>query len=264
MRILVTNDDGIHAKGLGALVRVAEQIGDEVWTVAPETDQSGVAHSMSLNDPLRLRQVGERAYAVRGTPTDCVLMAVRHIMPEPPDLILSGFNKGQNLAEDITYSGTVAAAIEGTILGVRSIALSQAYSFAPDTHPPYETGEALAPEIVRKLLDLDLPRETLININFPNRAPGAVEGVRVTGQGRRNIDFLAIDKRMDGRGNAYYWLAYNGQNPKPDTGTDLESVRAGYVSVTPLSVDMTDHAARDAVAEALGVKTDGPDGPGNR
>jgi 5'-nucleotidase len=264
MRILVTNDDGIHAKGLG------------LWCALPNrlAMRSGPSRRRPISRvsripcrstiPCACAKSAKRAYAVRGTPTDCVLMAVRHIMPEPPDLILSGFNKGQNLAEDITYSGTVAAAIEGTILGVRSIALSQAYSFAPDTHPPYETGEALAPEIVRKLLDLDLPRETLININFPNRAPGAVEGVRVTGQGRRNIDFLAIDKRMDGRGNAYYWLAYNGQNPKPDTGTDLESVRAGYVSVTPLSVDMTDHATRDAVAEALGVKTDGSDGPGNR
>lgn len=257
MRILVTNDDGVHAKGIANLCRVAEKVGDEVWMVAPETDQSGVAHSMSLNDPLRLRkvggQLGERAFAVRGTPTDCVLMAVRHVMPEPPDLILSGFNKGQNLAEDITYSGTVAAAIEGTILGIKSIALSQAYSFAPDTDPPYETGEALAPDIINRLMTLDLPPTTLLNINFPNRAPGAVEGVRVTGQGQRNIDFLAIDKRMDGRGNAYYWLAYNGQNPKPDTGSDLESVRAGYVSVTPLSIDMTDHASKDAVAGALGL-----------
>lgn len=253
MRILVTNDDGIHAPGLASLERIAEAVGDEVWTVAPETDQSGVAHSMSLNDPLRLRQVGERSFAVRGTPTDCVLMAVRHVMPEAPDLVLSGINKGQNLAEDITYSGTVAAAIEGTILGVRSIALSQAYSFAPDVQPPYATGEALGPELIKKLLKLDLPKETLLNINFPNRAPDAVEGVRVTAQGRRNIDFLTIDKRTDGRGNPYYWLAYNGHNPKPDTGTDLESVRAGYVSVTPLSIDTTHHAFKAKVEEALGL-----------
>lgn len=253
MRILVTNDDGIHAPGLASLCRIAESVGDEVWTVAPETDQSGVAHSMSLNDPLRLRQVGERSFAVRGTPTDCVLMAVRHVLPEAPDLILSGINKGQNLAEDITYSGTVAAAIEGTILGIRSIALSQAYSFAPDVQPPYATGEALGPDLIRKLLKLDLPKETLLNINFPNRSPEAVEGVRVTSQGRRNIDFLAIDKRTDGRGNPYYWLAYNGQNPKPDNGSDLESVRAGYVSVTPLTIDTTDHAFKSKVEEALNL-----------
>ncbi len=256
MRILVTNDDGIHAAGLASLERIAHELGDEVWTVAPETDQSGVAHSLSLNDPLRLRQVGERSFAVRGTPTDCVLMALGHVLPEPPDLILSGINKGQNLAEDITYSGTVAAAIEGTILGIRSIALSQAYSFAPDVEPPYATAEALAPDILRKVIALDLPRQTFININFPNRAPGAIEGVRVTAQGRRNIDFLSIDKRMDGRGNAYFWLSYSGQPPKPDTGTDMESVRAGYVSVTPLTIDFTDHALKDTVASALGL--DGP------
>ena len=252
MRILVTNDDGINAPGLAHLERVGEALGAEVWTVAPETDQSGVAHSMSLNDPLRLREVGERRFAVRGTPTDCVLMAVRHVMPQPPDLLLSGINKGQNLAEDITYSGTVAAAIEGTILGVPSFALSQAYAFAPDTHPPYETAEALAPDLLRRLLEVSLPAGTLLNINFPNRAPDDVEGVRVTRQGRRNVDFLAIDERRDGRGNPYYWLAYNGQNPRPDAGTDLETVRAGHVSVTPLSIDMTDTGSLDAVTAALG------------
>ena len=251
MRILVTNDDGIHAPGLEHLERVAQALGAETWTVAPETDQSGVAHSMSLNDPLRLRQVGDRRYAVRGTPTDCVLMAVRHVLPQPPDLILSGINKGQNLAEDITYSGTVAAAIEGTILGVPSFALSQAYAFAPDTHPPYETAEALAPDLIRRLSRLELPRGTFLNINFPDRAPDAVEGVRVTRQGRRNIDFLAIDERRDGRGNPYFWLAYNGHAPRPDAGTDLETVRAGYVSVTPLSIDMTDTGSLDAVTGAL-------------
>lgn len=253
MRILVTNDDGIHAPGLTSLERIAEAVGGEVWTVAPETDQSGVAHSMSLNDPLRLRQVGERSFAVRGTPTDCVLMAIRHVLPEAPDLVLSGINKGQNLAEDITYSGTVAAAIEGTLLGVRSIALSQAYSFAPDVEPPYATGEALGPDLIRKLLALELPKETLLNINFPNRAADAIEGVRVTTQGRRNIDFLKVDKRVDGRGNPYYWLAYNGHSPKPDSGTDLESVRAGYVSVTPLTIDTTAHNFKAKVEEALGL-----------
>ncbi|MBV6657227.1 MAG: 5'/3'-nucleotidase SurE [Devosiaceae bacterium] len=253
MRILVTNDDGIHAPGLAHLEAVAAELGAEVWTVAPETDQSGVAHSMSLNDPLRLREVGERRFAVRGTPTDCVLMAVRHVMPQVPDLLLSGINKGQNLAEDITYSGTVAAAIEGTILGVPSIALSQAYSFAPDKQPPYATAEALAPDLIRKLLTLKLPAETLLNINFPDRAPDAIEGVRVTRQGRRNVDFLAIDKRSDGRGNPYYWLAYQGQRAQPDAGTDLDSVRAGYVSVTPLSIDLTHGRVMDDVAGALGV-----------
>ena len=251
MRILVTNDDGIHAPGLQNLIRVAEKLGSEVWTVAPETDQSGVAHSMSLNDPLRLREAGERSFAVRGTPTDCVLMAVRHVMPQPPDLLLSGFNKGQNLAEDITYSGTVAAAIEGTILGVRSIALSQAYAFQPDVNPPYETAETLAPDVIEKVLTLDLPAETLVNINFPNRAPDDVEGTLVTRQGRRNVDFLTIDKRADGRRQPYYWLSYIGQRPAPEEGTDLAAVMNGYISVTPLSIDMTDTRTAEAFAAAF-------------
>ena len=252
MRILVTNDDGIHAPGIEHLRRVAEQIGGEVWTVAPETDQSGVAHSFSLNDPLRLRETGDKQFAVRGTPTDCVLMAVRHVLPERPDLILSGFNRGQNLAEDITYSGTVAAAIEGTILGIKSIALSQAYSFAPDVSPPYETAEALAPDIIRRLLTIEFPANTFINVNFPSRDPDNVAGVRVTQQGRRNVDFMGIEKREDGRGRAYYWLSYTGNAPRPDSGSDLESVRAGYVSVTPLTVDLTDYESLDAVRAVLG------------
>ena len=128
MRILLTNDDGIHAEGLAALERIARTLSDDVWVVAPETDQSGFAHSLSLSEPLRLRKIGEKHFAVRGTPTDCVIMGVRKIMPEPPDLVLSGVNSGSNIADDVTYSGTVAGAMEGTLLGIRSIALSQAYN----------------------------------------------------------------------------------------------------------------------------------------
>src|SRR6202045_3908587 len=127
MRILLTNDDGIHAPGLGVLEKIAGSLSDDIWVVAPETDQSGVSHSLSLNDPLRLREIGPRHYAVKGTPTDCVIMGVRHILDDAPDLVLSGVNRGQNVAEDVTYSGTIAGAIEGTILGIPSISLSQAY-----------------------------------------------------------------------------------------------------------------------------------------
>ena len=145
MRILVTNDDGIHAPGLDACKEIATALGGEVWVVAPETDQSGVSHSLSLNDPLRLREAGERAFAVKGTPTDCVIMGVRHIMPEKPDLVLSGVNRGRNAAEDVTYSGTVAGAMEGTVLGIPSFALSQAYSFSTRRLPPWHTAVAHAP-----------------------------------------------------------------------------------------------------------------------
>ena len=136
MRILLTNDDGIHAPGLGVLEKIAGELSDDIWVVAPETDQSGVSHSLSLNDPLRLREIGPRHFAVKGTPTDCVIMAVRHILSDSaPDLVLSGVNRGQNVAEDITYSGTIAGAIEGTILGIPSMALSQAYGLTTRQNP---------------------------------------------------------------------------------------------------------------------------------
>ncbi len=150
MRILVTNDDGVHSPGLDACAEIARALGDEVWIVAPEYDQSGVSHSLSLNDPLRLRQVGERHYAVKGTPTDCVIMGARHLMKEMPDLVLSGVNRGRNVAEDVSYSGTVAGAIEGTVLGVPSFALSQCYSFATKANPPYETAIHHAPGIIKQ------------------------------------------------------------------------------------------------------------------
>ena len=143
MRILITNDDGIHAPGLEACEKIARALTDDIWIVAPETDQSGVAHSLSLNDPLRLREVGERHFAVKGTPTDCVIMGVRHLMKEPPDLVLSGVNRGRNCAEDVTYSGTVAGAMEGTVLGVPSFALSQAYAFSTKHYPALGDGDQI-------------------------------------------------------------------------------------------------------------------------
>src|SRR4051812_21364487 len=174
MRILCTNDDGIHAPGLKTLESIARNLSDDVWVVAPETDQSGVAHSLSLNDPLRLRQIDERRFAVKGTPTDCVIMGVRHILKDRrPDLVLSGVNKGQNVAEDVTYSGTVAAAIEATILGIPAVALSQAYGPNGRDHISWEVAERQAPAIIRKVLEAGVPKGVLVNVNFPNCEPGA-------------------------------------------------------------------------------------------
>ncbi len=148
MRILLTNDDGIHAEGLAVLERIARKLSDDVWVVAPETDQSGLAHSLTLSEPLRLRQIDERHFALRGTPTDCVIMGVRHVLPDAPDLVLSGVNSGANLADDVTYSGTVAGAIEGTLQGVRSMALSQAYRLEGGRVVPWEVVEAYAPKLL--------------------------------------------------------------------------------------------------------------------
>src|ERR1700678_4267708 len=154
MRILLTNDDGIHAPGLKLLERIAEKFSDDIFVVAPETDQSGVAHSLSLNNPLRLREVGPRHFAVQGTPTDCVIMGVRKLMAgKRPDLILSGVNRGQNVAEDVTYSGTIAAAIEGTLLGIKSISLSQSYGgLEVRERPVWEATEAYASQTVERIL----------------------------------------------------------------------------------------------------------------
>src|SRR6185312_4307521 len=208
MRILVTNDDGIHAPGLDACKEIATALGGEVWVVAPETDQSGVSHSLSLNDPLRLREAGERAFAVKGTPTDCVIMGVRHIMPEKPDLVLSGVNRGRNAAEDVTYSGTVAGAMEGTVLGIPSFALSQAYAFTTKHNPYWETAIKHAPDLIERVLKTGMPRDVLVNVNFPDCLPDQVAGVAVTVQGKRDQELLRIDARHDGRGNPYYWIAF--------------------------------------------------------
>ena len=251
MRILITNDDGIHADGLEALEKIARQLSDDVWVVAPESDQSGVAHSLSLNDPLRLRTISDKRFAVKGTPTDCVIMAIRHLMVDrKPDLVLSGINRGHNVAEDVTYSGTIAGAMEGAILGIPALALSQEFGFENRQHPPWDTALRYGPEVIRKVLAAGMPRGTLVNINFPSCSPDEVKGVAVTRQGARNLDLLNIDERRDGRGNPYYWIAFvRGIKPDPsETDTDLAALATNYVSVTPLRLDLTDKAFAEKLA----------------
>lgn len=252
MRILITNDDGIHAPGLIACEKIARAMSDDVWIVAPETDQSGVSHSLSLNDPLRLREVGERHFAVKGTPTDCVIMGVRHIMPERPDLVISGVNRGRNVAEDVLYSGTVAGAKEATVLGIPSFALSQAYTFSTKHLPNWQTGIAHGPSLMQKILKEGIPKDVLININFPDCLPEEVEGVAVSTQGKRDAEFLKIDARIDGRGNPYYWLAIaRGIKPASPPGSDLAALDNKKISVTPLRLDLTDEPFMTKLAQVL-------------
>jgi 5'-nucleotidase len=243
MRILITNDDGIHSPGLDVCAEIARAFSDDIWIVAPETDQSGVSHSLSLNDPLRLRQVEERRFAVKGTPTDSIVMGVRHILNgKGPDLVLSGVNRGRNVAEDVTYSGTIAGAIEGTILGVPSFALSLSFSATTRQKPYWETAVRFGPEVIRKVLAAGIPRGVLINVNFPDCAPGEVRGVASCTQGHRGqAALLKVEARHDGRGNPYYWIAYDRrERPTPSLGTDLSALGDNQVSVTPLRLDMTD------------------------
>lgn len=252
MRILVTNDDGIHAEGLEACARIARALSDDVWVVAPEFDQSGVSHSLSLSDPLRLRKIEEKRFAVKGTPTDCVIMAVRHILKDhKPDLVLSGVNRGQNVAEDVGYSGTVAGAMEGTVLGIPSVAMSQAYGAANRSAPTYASAEHHAPGIIRTLLEEGIPPGIVVNLNFPNLAPEEVGGIRVTAQGRRDQNLLRIDQRADGRGHPYYWIAFERRVFETVNGSDLHALDQGYISVTPLRLDMTDEPMMTRLAQVF-------------
>src|SRR5471030_2818718 len=253
MRILITNDDGIHAPGLEACEKIARELSDEIWIVAPESYQSGVSHSLSLNDPLRLREVAERHFAVKGTPTDCVIMGARHLMKEMPDLVLSGVNRGRNAAEDVTYSGTVAGAMEGTVLGVKSFALSQAYAFTTRHAPRWETAVQHAPDLIKRILKTGIPKDVLVNINFPDCIVSDVAGVAVTVQGKRDMELLRIDARHDGRGNPYFWIAFGrGGIAGAAAGSDLAALNDMRIAITPLRLDMTDAPFMTKLADVFG------------
>jgi 5'-nucleotidase len=234
-RILVTNDDGINAPGLKLLAKIARGLCRDVWVVAPEQEQSGSSHSLTLSRPLRIRKLGARRFAVDGTPTDCVLLAINTILrQQPPTLTLSGVNAGANLGEDLTYSGTVAAAMEATLLGVPAIALSQHYQDRRAI--PWPTA------VIKRLTALPWPRNTLINVNFPAVAADAVRGIAATRQGQRKIGDGVIE-RADPRGRAYYWIGPL-RDESPDTpGTDLHAVTEGKVSLSPIYLDLTNGPA---------------------
>jgi 5'-nucleotidase len=250
LRILVTNDDGIHSEGLDICEEIARALSEDVWVVVPEHDQSGVAHSLSLNDPLRLRQVAERRFAVRGTPTDCVIMGARHVLDgKDIDLVLSGVNRGRNVGEDVIYSGTVAGAMEGAVLGIPSFALSQSYKSRSGQPPFWDTSLRYGPDIIRKVLARGLRRDVLINVNFPDCRPEEVKGIAVAALGRRRQERLHIDKRHDGRGNPYYWIAYSRQSAfQPEGGTDMAAIDSHCIAVTPLKIDITDEPTMTGLA----------------
>jgi 5'-nucleotidase len=236
-RILITNDDGIRAPGLEVLRRVARKLSKDVWVIAPETEQSAASHSLTLRRPLRIRRISSRRLAVDGTPTDCVLLAINHVLRDrPPDLILSGVNRGANLGEDVTYSGTIAAAMEGTLMGVPSIAFSQ---LCEDNHPvKWSTAEQFAPEIITRLVAAPWPKNMFVNVNFPDLVVGSVRGIEVTAQGRRKIGDELI-KRTDPSGEDYYWIGSARTEEARVAGTDLNAVLGGAISVTPLHLDLT-------------------------
>jgi 5'-nucleotidase len=245
-RILISNDDGVDAPGIKVLEDIARVLSDDVWVVAPESEQSAVAHSLTIRRPLRLRQVGERRYAVDGTPTDSVLLGVRQLLQDRrPDLVLSGVNRGSNLGDDVTYSGTVAAAMEGTLLGIPSIALSQ--HIASDGPIKWDTARRWAPDIIRRAVAAGWPRNVLLNINFPDLPPDEVSGVAVASQGKRKIGDELVE-RTDPRGQPYYWIGGQRLEDPGLEGTDLEAIYRGQVSLTPLGVDFTHQATLSKLA----------------
>ncbi len=249
MRILVTNDDGYHAPGLEVLEEIAAQFSDDIWVCAPSEEQSGAGHSLTLNKPVRLQKFGERRYAVTGTPTDSVMMALREVMDGPPDVILSGVNRGANLGDDITYSGTVSAAIEGALAGIRAIALSQVYAregMADDV--PFAAAREWGPKVVEPLLGAPFAERTLINVNFPPLPAADVKGIRVTRQGFHDYSRGSVVEGRDPRGYRYFWFGLHAIEHTLDHGTDLEAIDEGYVSVTPLQLDLTHYSSIDAIA----------------
>jgi 5'-nucleotidase len=254
MRILITNDDGVHAEGLRALERIAGQLSDDVWTVAPELEQSGASRALTLSAPLRVRQLTERRFAVSGTPSDCVMLAFQDLISGgAPDLVLSGVNRGQNLGEDVTVSGTVAGALQGMVLGVPAIAFSQSLKVFHDSERAlYHTAETYAPGIIRKLLERGWPADVVINVNFPDLEPEDVHAVEVTRQGFREAFDAHAERRTDLRGRDYYWMGFRGRQDDSPEGTDLFAVRHGRISVTPLHIDLTHRPTLHDLKSVLG------------
>ena len=248
MRILLTNDDGINAPGLNVLERIARQFSDDVWVCAPAEEQSGAGHSLTLTRPVRLRRHAERRFSVSGTPTDSVTMALRKVLPGAPDLILSGVNRGANLGDDVTYSGTVAAAMEGTLAGIRSIALSQVYSKeGVGNDVSFSAAEEWGVKAIAPLLDQPFAPRTLINVNFPPLAAAEVKGIKAVRQGFHDYARGSLIEAVDPRGFPYFWFGLHGIEHTPGHDTDLEAIAEGYVSVTPLQLDLTHNGALAAL-----------------
>ncbi len=239
MKILLTNDDGINAEGLSVMESIARELSDDIWIVAPELEQSGQSRAITLTEPLRVRKVEDRTWAVQGTPTDCVLLATQELLDGHPDLILSGVNRGQNLAEDTSFSGTVAAAMFGMQLGVPSISLSQSTNFRHRGSLPWETAREWGAKVIRPLIDKGWPDDVVINVNFPDRDPDDIKSIEMTSQGQRDERIIHTEKRQDLRGGDYFWIGYRGKLSEPDEGTDLRAIYDGSISVTPLHVDLT-------------------------
>ena len=254
-RILLSNDDGIHAPGFAVLEEIAAGLSDDVWVSAPETEQSGASHSLTIHRPLRIRDINPKRFMVDGTPTDCVLLAINQLMNgHRPDLVLSGVNLGQNLAEDVTYSGTIAAAMEATLIGVPAIAMSQVLR---EGHPPdWSTAKVWAPKVIRACAAAGWPENVLINVNFPPVPADQVTGIAVVPHGNAKIGDQLME-RVDPRGRKYVWIGTQRTESKPTNGddphaiTDLDVIADNKVAVTPLHLDLTHYPTIRALESVI-------------
>ncbi len=252
MRILLTNDDGVEAYGLALLYDLARTLSDDVWVCAPVIEQSGKGRGVTLHDPLRVKRLGDKRFAVSGTPTDCVQIAVNDLLPSPPDLVLSGINRGFNLAQDVTLSGTVAGALLGMTLGVPSIALSQCLDFDFDSETQWDSARKHGAPVIAALLERGWPADVIMNVNFPDCPAEAVTGIEVTKQGFRDMHEMHAVKRRDPRGRDYYWMDFHSFEQTLVDGTDLKAVAEKRISVTPLHLDLTHYATLHDMKKTLG------------
>lgn len=250
-RVLIVNDDGIDAPGIRLLEELVRAFTSDIWVVAPDEERSGAGHAISITHPIRLRQRDERHFAIKGTPTDCALLGINELLGDrKPDILFSGINAGPNLAEDVTYSGTCSAAMEGAMLGIPAVALSQVLAYNRPVQ--WETSRAVLPPVIERLLRTDFQAGSFVNVNVPDLPPGAVTGVRLTRQGRRPPGGFTPVRRVDERFVPYYWIKIAHPDGGYDSGTDLEAIRDGAVSVTPLQLDMTNHAMRRDLEASFG------------
>jgi 5'-nucleotidase len=249
-RILITNDDGIDAPGLAVLEQIAGELAREVWVVAPEHDQSGVSHAVSLHHPIRISECGPRRFGITGTPGDCAVMGVCHLMTgTPPQLLLSGVNRGANLGLETVFSGTVGGAMTGMLLGIPSIALSQAWTDRANVR--WETAAALGPEIVRRLLALGWTAQSCLNVNFPDLPASEVGPLTLTRQGPGLIQGMQVETRTDPRFLTYHWISFRRGPRDQGPESDVEALHAGRIAVTPLHYDRTDEDAYALLAKSL-------------
>jgi 5'-nucleotidase len=241
LRILITNDDGINAKGIKILEEMARKITDDVWVVAPAEEQSGKGHALTYRDPLRLKQISERHFTVDGTPTDCVIIALRKVLKDHlPDFVLSGVNDGENIGESMTHSGTIGAAMEATLHGVKSIAFSQV---SMESYPTdWSVTKAYGEKVLKKLLAQEWPQNVLLNVNFPHTKEDKVKGIKVVRHGRRS-EMGGMVECLDPRGRPYYWVGVLHNEIDPPEDTDLWGAINKYVTVTPINMDLTSYKA---------------------